>query len=449
MPRLRLLPPALLTLPLIGGCSEGGPAPETSGPRRPNVLLVVIDTLRSDHLSCYGHERVTSPQLDRLAEDSWVYERAYSQAPWTTPSIGALLTSRYPTSLGIRGDRSVLPEDEITLAETLQAAGYHTAAVVSHSFCSERWGFAQGFTDFDESNVLGHDAVTSSGVTARGLAFLESREQDPQPWFLWMHYFDPHCAYVEQEEAFGGAGAYEGPVRSGQLYAELWKQRRSLTAADHAELRRLYDSEIHHTDAQLGRVLARLEETDALDDTIVVVTADHGEEFGDHGSIGHARTLHEELIRVPLLVRIPGEEPQRIESPVALVDLYPTLAAELGLAVPAGRVGLDIRPGGSGLEAGRIVYSETNRGRRLRAAIRGPLKVIREGRMPRPEVFDLGSDPGERTSVPVASRPEAQALLQGLDGWWQALKSEAREESTLDLGTDNQQLLEQLGYGGE
>ena len=134
---------------------------------------------------------------------------------------------------------------------------------------------------------------------------------------------------------------------------------------------------------------------------------------------------------------------------MALVDLFPTLAAQLGVEAPADAVGLDIRPGGSGLEPGRTVYSETNRGRRLRAAIRGPLKVIREGRMPRPEVFDLDSDPGERTSVPVASLPEAQVLLQGLDGWWQALKSEAREESTLDLGTDDQQLLEQLGYGGE
>ena len=139
--RLRLLP-ALAPL-LIGGCSEGGPGPRLLRTPSANVLLVVIDTLRGDHLSCYGHERVTSPQLDRFAEDSWVYERAYSQAPWTTPSIGALLTSRYPTSLGIRGDRSVLPEEEITLAETLQGAGYHTAAVVSHSFCSERWGFAQ------------------------------------------------------------------------------------------------------------------------------------------------------------------------------------------------------------------------------------------------------------------------------------------------------------------
>ena len=449
MIRSRPLIPILAPLLLIGGCSEDGPGREAPDPSRPNVLLVVIDTLRSDHLSCYGHERVTSPQLDRFAKDSWVYERAYSQAPWTTPSIGALLTSRYPTSLGIRGDRSVLPEEEITLAETLQGAGYHTAAVVSHSFCSERWGFAQGFTDFDESNVLGHDAVTSAGVTARGLAFLESREQDPQPWFLWMHYFDPHCAYVEQDEVFGGSGAYEGPVRSGQLYAELWKQRRSLTSADHAELRRLYDSEIHHTDAQLGRVLTRLEQTGVLDDTIVIVTADHGEEFGDHGSIGHARTLHEELIRVPLLVRIPGESPRRIDDPVALVDLFPTLAAQLGVEVPAGAVGLDIRPGGSGLEPGRTVYSETNRGRRLRAAIRGPLKVIREGRMPRPQVFDLDSDPAELVPVPVASRPDAQALMQGLDGWWQALKSEAREESTLDLGASDQQLLEQLGYGGE
>lgn len=444
--RARLLLPALLALPACGEPTGSQPA---ARPERPNVLLVVIDTLRSDHLSCYGHERATSPRLDALAAESWVYERAYAQAPWTTPSIGALLTSRYPTTLGIRGDRSVLPEDEVTLAETLQADGYHTAAVVSHSFCSSRWGFAQGFQDFDESNVLGHDAVTSEGVTARGLAFLDSRKDDPQPWFLWLHYFDPHCAYVEQAETFGGPGSYAGPVRSGQLYSELWKQRRELDPEDHAELRRLYDSEIHHTDAQLGRILERLESTGALDDTIVVVTADHGEEFGDHGSIGHARTLHEELIHVPLVVRLPGQEPRRIGEPVALVDLYPTILAALGTEVPAGRVGEDIRPGGPGLAPGRVVFSETNRGARLRAAIQGPWKVIREGRMPRPSVYDLGRDPLEQESLPVASAPEAQELTRALDSWWSAVREEAREEATLDLGGEEQQLLEQLGYGGE
>jgi choline-sulfatase len=441
--------PLALALLALAACGEPTEPRQAARPERPNVLLVVIDTLRSDHLSCYGHERATSPQLDALAARSWVYDRAYAQAPWTTPSIGALLTSRYPTTLGIRSDRSVLPEDEITLAETLQADGYHTAAVVSHSFCSSRWGFAQGFQDFDESNVLGHDAVTSEGVTARGLAFLESRRDSAQPWFLWLHYFDPHCAYVEQTETFGGAGSYAGPVRSGQLYSELWKQRRDLEPEDHAELRRLYDSEIHHTDAQLGRILSHLESTGALEDTIVVVTADHGEEFGDHGSIGHARTLHEELIRVPLVVRIPGQEPQRIDDPVALVDLYPTVLSALGTEVPAGRVGQDIRPGGPGLQPGRVVYSETSRGARLRAAIQGPWKVIREGRMPQPAVYDLGRDPLEQASLPIASAPEAQDLTRALDDWWGALKDEAREEATLDLGGEEQQLLEQLGYGGE
>lgn len=431
---------------LLGSCS--GSAQEDVPSTPPNVLLIVVDTLRQDHLSLYGHTRRTSPALDAFSERCLVYERAYAQAPWTTPSIGALLSSRYPTSLGIRGDRSVLPSDVTTLPEVLSGAGYRTAAVVSHSFCSERWGFAQGFTDFDESNVLGHDAVTSEGVTERGLAFLEGPGVEAQPWFLWLHYFDPHCAYIEQSEAFAGTEPYEGPVRSGQLYSELWKQRRSLTAPDFEELRRLYDSEIHHTDHQVGRILEHLEREGLLENTIVVITADHGEEFGDHGSLGHARTLHEELIRVPLLIHVPGTQPGRLDTPVALIDVYPTLLESLGLEAPTDLEGQDILPGGVGLEPGRVVFSETQRGNRLRAAIDATHKVVLQAKRPVPTVYDLSADPAGLEALEGRPGVVPPALHQELLTWWDRVRQGARDETTLDLSAGDETQLEQLGYGG-
>ena len=232
----------------------------------------------------------------------------------------------------------------------------------------------------------------------RGLAFLESREQDPQPWFLWMHYFDPHCAYVEQDEVFGGAGAYEGPVCERPALRRALKQRRSLTSADHAELRRLYDSR-STTRTRSWAVLARLEETGALDDTIVVVTPTTARSSWTTAASGTRARFHEELILVPLLVRIPGESPRRIDDPVAFVDLFPTLAAQLGVEAPAGAVGLDIRPGGSGLEPRAHRLLETNRVDAASSSHSRPAEGDPGGPDAAPQVFDLDSDQAEHVGA--------------------------------------------------
>lgn len=443
---------ALFMICCLASCGkEIAPVEKTgqTSTARPNVLLIVVDTLRRDHLSCYGHETITSPAIDALARESVVYSRAYSQAPWTTPSIGSLLSSRYPTALGIKGDRSALAPQLFLLPEALQAAGYETAAVVSHSFCSSRWGFAQGFSAFDESNVLGHSAVTSEGVTERGIAFLESRRQTTEPWFLWLHYFDPHCAFVEHEEPSQRPESYTGRVRSGQLYRELWQARRELTPEDYNELRRLYKSEIRHTDAQIGRVLEQLKQSGALDNTIVVLTADHGEEFGDHGSLGHARTLYEELIGVPLMVRFPGVSPTTIDQPVALIDVYPTLLAALELKPTPGMEGIDIRPNSPALDQARVIYSETNRGGRLRAAIAGDFKLIARGRFGQLTAFDLKSDPKEARPLDLRQDPRSQTLVPALAQWWERVQAEALPEQTVELTGEDRSQLEQLGYGGD
>ncbi len=440
---------SLLAIGLGTSCGDYEPdsTPESTA-HGPNVLLIVVDTLRRDHLSCYGHQSNTSPAIDALARKSVVYTRAYAQAPWTTPSIGALLSSRYPTSLGIKGDQSTLAPELLLLPEVLQDAGYNTAAVVSHSFCSARWGFAQGFDAFDETNVQGHGAVTSRGVTDQGLAFLKSQDDESNPWFLWLHYFDPHCAYVEHERPSARPDSYEGLVESGQLYRELWQARRDLNSEDYAELRRLYDSEIRHTDANIGRVLEQLEQSGDLDDTIIIFTADHGEEFGDHGSIGHARTLYEELIGVPLIAHIPGVPPSVIHQPVALIDVYPTILNTLGLTPPPGIEGRDIRPDSKDLESPRVIFSETNRGGRLRAAISGNLKLIARGRFGQLTAFELDNDPTESTPINAQQNPAALALAPVLAQWWERVQAEALPEQTIQLTGDERSQLEQLGYGG-
>ena len=434
-----------MTLALLWAC--GGDSADRE-PTRPNVVLIVVDTLRADHLSCYGYERNTSPHLDRFAESAVRYERAISQAPWTTPSIGAILSSQYPSTLGIKTEKSILAEDLVLLAEVLGDAGYVTGAVVSHSFCSSEWGFGQGFDYFDEDNVLGHAAVTSTSVTDKALSFVEEFGSGDAPFFLWVHYFDPHCAYVEHEgHEFGGSGDYEGVVESGQLFRELMRLQKELGARDVEELLRLYDSEIAYTDGELGRLFDALERDGRREDTLVLLTADHGEEFLEHGHIGHAKTLYEEVISVPLLARYPGVPGGVVSEPVALIDLYPTVLDVVDLPAPEGIAGVSIAPGNV-LDPDRIVYSETERSGGLLAAITADHKLVIQRKRGREEFFHCARDPGENHPGQAPEDAVGTRLEEALERFRVEVQERGRVAPEIQLDEEARQRLDHLGYGG-
>ncbi len=432
-------------------CSDGGEGtgpfePGAAPPRRSNIILIVIDTLRADHLGAYGYARKTSPNIDALAAQSLVYERAISPAPWTTPAIGALLTSLYPTTLGIDDRQSSLAEEHLLLSEVLQRRGWATGAVISHHFCSSRWNFDQGFDAFDESNVQGHRAVTSPAVTDRGLEFITAREGEP--FFLWLHYFDPHVAYVEHEgHTFPDEGAYRGPIASGQDFKTLLAIKPSITTADLGELRRLYDSDIAFTDHAVGRLLEGLKTRGLYDDAVVILTADHGEEFFERGGLGHAKTVHQELIHVPLMIKLPGVEPRRITEPVSLVDIYPTILEFLDEPVPDGLAGRSILPEALDTAGGRHpVFSETRRGNDMRAVIDGDVKLLVNRRTGRSEFYRLDSDPAERHDL-AAREPEEVARLRSLmDTWVRRSEARVRPGADVTLSPEEREQLEALGY---
>ena len=446
---------AASSLLAAGALACGGGA----DPRPPDVVLIVVDTLRADRLSCYGYERETSPRLDRLAAQGVRYARAQSQAPWTTPSIGSLMTSRFPTELGILTERSVLSEDEVSLAEALAAGGYATAAVVSHSFCSSEWNFDQGFEHFDESNVLGHDAVTSEAVTARALEALDALLANPgggrRPFFLWVHYFDPHFAYIAHEDfPFPGPADYDGPVSSGMKYSLLRKMNETVDADDLEEVRRFYDSEIALTDHWIGVLLDGLRARGCWDDALVVVTADHGEEFNDHGYMGHSRTVYQELVRVPLIVKYPRARAGApgatagavIERPVALLDVYPTVLEVTGTAPLPGppRAGVSLLDRGA--ERPLPLVSETARQGGVRGVVEGGHKLVHRLREGHFELYDLEADPAELRDL-AATEPERVAELRSrLDLWERAVRPGASAERELD--EDELERLRELGYLG-
>jgi arylsulfatase A-like enzyme len=434
-----LLGPLLATAVLLGAC--GAPPP------RPNILIIVVDTLRRDHLGVYGYERPTSPQIDRLAADAVRYDAALSQSPWTLPSVASLLTGRDVAPLGIVDDVNLLDDEFLLLSEVLSEQGYSTGAIVSHKFVSAKWGFDQGYDRFDDSNALGHMAITSPSITDKALAFLEQHRSDR--FFLFLHYFDPHFSYLEHEDfRFERDVPYEGWIESGTRYKKLMEEQEGLTEADTSELKRLYDSEIAFTDHHIGRVLARLRDLGLFDQTLIVLTADHGEEFLEHAQIGHAKTMYEEVIGVPLIVRYPGGSASVVDRPVALVDVFPTILELLDLDPVSDLDGVSLLATD---DAERFVFASTERRGGARGTRNARFKLIRH-LVNGPELYDLAADPDERHNLLDADH-EGQAPASELERLQQALRAYAvrvgrspRRIFRIELSPQERKQLEDLGY---
>jgi choline-sulfatase len=389
-----------------------------------NVVLIVVDTLRADRVGVYGSRRDTTPALDRLAAEGIRFERAYATAPWTVPSIASIFTGLYPSGHGARGTDHALPAEIDTLAEILAADGFRTAGIISHLIISSARRFAQGFEKYDLQEArLGDEYVSTAGVTARAVERLEEFAAADRPFFLFVHYFDPHYRYVNHPEV-DFAPDRVGRVRGAHPIWELRKMDPPLTPAEVDFLEALYDEEVRHTDAGIGRLLAKLEELDMSGNTAVVATADHGEEFLERGWLGHTRTLYEELIRVPLIMRIPGRAPAVVREPVSLVSIAPTLLELLGIGQSKLRFdgeSLLSRLGGDAPPAGRPVLAEVDYEEALNAAksafkkaiVDGRWKLIRDDRSGTVELYDLDADPGERNDL-SAARPEISRRLVAL-----------------------------------
>ncbi len=431
---------SIAVLFLVLGVSCGGVASRTQS-SMPDIVLVVVDTLRADRTQLLGHWRKTTPNLQQMAKDAVVYEQAMSQAPWTTPSIGSMLTSRYPSSMGIHRYRVPLPASATTLAEVLKGAGYSTGAVVSHTYCGKKLGFAQGFDLFDENAVKDRpDAVNSQEVSSRAIDMLDELER---PFFLLVHYFDPHFAYVEHTQyAFGGAAGYTGPVESAMPIRTLRKMAPRLDQADVDELLRIYDSEIAYTDQQIGVLLQALKSEGLYDEAVLALTADHGEEFMDHGRWGHTVRLYQESVHVPLLIKYPDGKVGLEQEPVALVDLAPTLLAAVGLEPPASFVGRNLR---NSTLAERDLFSETSKGASMEAVLRGSHKLIHDKRSQTWELFDLEADPGERHDMSLRMPGELRELKQALADW-DRMVSPGTLPERVEISPEERSRLEALGY---
>ncbi len=308
----------------------------------PDVLLVCLDAVRADHLGCYGYRRrPTSPHLDALAARSIRFQDASAAASWTKPSVPSFLTGRWPLEHGVyegsarsaeRLDTDVLPDDALTLAEVFASAGYATAAFVHNAQLKAEHGFAQGFGRYDEGNFDARE------LTGRARAFIEDQSRE-RPCFVYLHLLDAHFPCPVPEE-YARMFAADGDVSL--FRSDSWRSvrddvndgRRTLSEAERDSLEALYDGAIRYIDDELGRLFDVLARRDHDRELVVAVIADHGEEFLEHGRMGHGHDLYESLLRVPWLLHVPGLPPAEIESPVSLVDLFATLLAAARVQAP-------------------------------------------------------------------------------------------------------------------
>ena len=400
---------------LLSGCDRGPTPPDASGR---NVVVISVDTLRSDRLPAYGYGGIETPAIDALASDAILFERAYSHYPLTLPSHASLFTGLLPPDHGVRNNKGYFLEDGFeTLAERLQAAGYDTAGFASSMVLRASTGVSQGFAVWDFPDRAADDEdrrfAQRRGDVAVGkaLAWLASR-QDSKPFFLFVHIFDPHTPY-EAPEPF--ASRYEDA----------------------------YDAEVAYSDTLIAELIGGLKRRELYDDSLVVFLSDHGEGLGDHVELEHGLLLNREMLQVPLLVKLPAAERggERVARPVALIDVAPTLLGLVGRP-SSGLPGESLLDEGG--EARRSIYAETFFGleqygfAEVKSVIAGPDHYIHS---PKPELYDLIEDPAERHNLlPERQVPArmAQTIVAAGDG----------RKSVQQISAEEERRLAALGYLG-
>lgn len=450
------------------------PAP---GPSQPNIVMLVWETTRADHVSALGYPLRTTPTMELVAAEGVSFSNTTSAAPWTLPSVSSLMTGVSPTAHGVREFEDALSPANQTLAEQLQAAGYHTALLGVNSLFEADRGLDQGF-DF----YFGQDSVPGLELSQRMLRWLDERPRD-QPFFLYLHIFEPHCPYDPPLEYEGVFEPRPPELATGRVYDQrYWDQmfgcfrlpapgRAGGTVLDVDAYLSAYDAELHYTDHLTSTMLQRMETRGLLDDTLLLFLGDHGEEFLEHGDHGHGRHLYQESVHVPLIVRPPGTDQQRarfagtrVDSNSSTLDVTATVLAAAG--IDAQTEGLDLSPAWRGgaprAWARRPVFSGTDHEAHLRSVRQGDWKLIVDVGRPEvdpdlpqqpvkvqaPELYDLSSDPLEQTNL-AGDQPERVTALLALIEQNEARgleRAEAVGRSRRPLDEDTQEALRRLGY---
>jgi len=442
----------------------------------PSILLVVVDTLRADYLGCYGFDGNISPSIDELAAESVLFEKCFSQAPWTTPSLASMMTSIMPQAHGValspeaprdyeawrRQWTPAIPDATLTLAEVLGEKGYRTAAFVSNPFLTRDLGFEQGFDVFDASAAKKRGRAGSAVIEPAGL-WLDTVLPSRQPFFLYLHLMDVHGPYNAPEGDFNAVRESPGLGEPRHLKIhefdriQPYLRRPQWTRNPHGkELRTWrgrYAAGVHAADRHLGHLLRRLRQEERWQNTLVVLTADHGEELFDHGGWDHGFSLRQHQLHVPLLIRYPGAKRggTRVGELVRLVDLMPTLLEIAEAETPPTAVGVDLAPRthlAAAVESQPNIFATSIKNRPGRSSLTvGRYKLIADSDGTNTRLFDLVNDPEERLDIaPVRSDVVRELRILLLDELMRIAAAAPMASATIELPEDQVEQLRELGY---
>ncbi len=416
---VRVLPLLLLTVYLC----QTWAAPQSA----PNLVFITIDTLRADHLGCYGYRQIKTPNIDALAGESTRFEHAFTPVPVTLPAHTAIFTGTYPMRSGMHDfAANKLSPDQPTLASVLQQHGYATGAVIGSAVLDSRFGLNRGFDfyydhfDFSRLDEANLDAMERPGDQVTNVALDWLGKRGSKPFFLWVHLYDPHYPYHPPEP-----------------FAAEYKNKP-------------YDGEIAFADAQVGRLTAYLKSNGLYRNTMVVLTGDHGESLGEHGEQTHGFFIYNATLHVPVIVHVPGQGAAKTSSePVSLVDLMPTVLHAMNLESPADVQGNNMV--GTGSPSADGVYSESFLPRlhfnwsELRGIENTRYHFIDS---PRPELYDLSKDAGETQNLIASKNAVSQEMRAKLQGVIQQYS--AGQELAQKTGLDPvlMERLKSLGYAG-
>ncbi|MEM1245654.1 MAG: sulfatase [Acidobacteriota bacterium] len=427
---LVLLLAALLLGLVLAGLPSASPGPD--------VLLITVDTLRADSLGFAGSTPSTTPRLDKVAARGVVFDRAYAPASWTLPSLASLLTGLRPSEHGATGFDTPLDRRFTSVAEVFKNRGYQTVGVTSHLLSSRRYGLAQGFDVYADRYVGTHREISSQRLT--NVALERLRKASNRPLFLWVHYFDPHSAYVDHpDRAIATSG------RFATEYLERDLRGREVSSEELAHVLDLYREEIATTDDQIGRLLDEWLSLRPGRESLVAFTSDHGELFGEHDLFGHGY-VQEEVLRVPLMLwssAFEADTPSRRREAVSTLSLPATLLDLADLTSP--------EFSGPGLfEASRLPLlleaASPGREKASYSVLDWPHKYVLDVRSGDEDLYDLEYDPGETTDLLPARTPEEASLARDLRAFLERRLPRIVASTTRGLTASERESLESLGY---
>ena len=462
-----------------------GRPPEAPTDYLPNVVLIGIDTLRADHLGCYGYGRPTSPNIDRLASEGILFENCYTAASWTLPSFMSVFTGLMPSSHGIVRENLMLSPAIPTLPEEFRSVGYYCGGVVSCPFAEAKYGFDRGFHVYDDFSVLlaieigknvspdykrhlcsVSDVRTSSDAIQYAKLILQSGKRSGRPVFLFMHLFDPHGSYIPPSPYNNMFDPdYLGPINGRNLAA---MKRSPLFGRDLRHLVSLYDGEIAYTDALIGGLIDEIDQALDPQKTIIVLFSDHGEAFAEHGLLQHGNSAYREEAIVPMIWRWPGVLPKgrRITTPVSSIDTTRTLKELLGFERMKILQGEDLWPMMFGRISDRHGCALTQKANGIdrtgyhMALTRGNFRLhIRFRRNPEDrgtayEFYDVISDPWEQEDLAVSDDPPSEMTQMReilLRKWQECVEIQqyyrkAGSDREVDLTDGDKRRLRSMGY---